>query len=248
MSAWLNVLIGLAFGVAADGARGRGHAARSPSTPCSWPGCCYLTGGIINPFSLLLIAAVTLGAATLAGPVRRCEPSAVTARLPGPWPSSSLPLPLSGRRRDVRGTAGPVTTWLRHRRVADPGHRREPGLRPAGRATESARMELALNVTETVLAREQRLSALGASPPLPPTNWRTPWPPSRWWPTSWSARRPTARPVGGRRADDRPGGALPRDPAPGGPTIPPEATDAVHERIEPSCSWSTRRRAAHRST
>jgi two-component system sensor histidine kinase RegB len=29
-------------------------------------------------------------------------------------------------------------------------------------ATESARMELALNVTETVLAREQRLSALGA--------------------------------------------------------------------------------------
>ena len=29
-------------------------------------------------------------------------------------------------------------------------------------ASESARMELALNVTETVLAREQRLSALGA--------------------------------------------------------------------------------------
>ena len=31
-------------------------------------------------------------------------------------------------------------------------------------ASEAARMELALNVTETVLAREQRLSALGAGP------------------------------------------------------------------------------------
>ena len=29
-------------------------------------------------------------------------------------------------------------------------------------ATEAARMELALNVTQTVLAREQKLSALGA--------------------------------------------------------------------------------------
>ncbi len=82
-------------------------------------------------------------------------------------------------------------------------------------ATESARMELALDVTQTVLAREQRLSALGALAAAAAHELGTPLAtisivakrdgPQR-------ARRTGPR---GRRAADRPGRALPRDPAPG---------------------------------
>lgn len=118
-------------------------------------GMLYFTGGILNPFSLLLIAPVTLAAATL--------PLAYTASLgalaisasiglaiayhPLPWRSAEpLDLPLLYRLGlAVANGAGVLCT------AAYAGYA----------AAESARMELALHMAETVLAREQRLSALG---------------------------------------------------------------------------------------
>lgn len=117
----------------------------------------YLTGGVLNPFCILLIAPVTLAAAT----VRTAYAAALVIlavaivwlmAIYGAWP---LP-------------------WLDGHRFAMPGIYRW-GIATAlicglaftasyawRASVEAARMELALNVTQTVLAREQRLSALGA--------------------------------------------------------------------------------------
>lgn len=115
-----------------------------------------LTGGASNPFVLMLIAPVTLAAATL--PLRPVLTlgllatglSAVLAlySLPLPEPPGlHLVLPLSFRiGAAIANIAGIVLTA---------GYVRQA-------AVESARMALALDVTEAVLAREQRLSALGA--------------------------------------------------------------------------------------
>ena len=83
----------------------------------------YLTGGVANPFALLMIAPVTLAGA-------------------------SLPF------RYAAGVAAFAVALIAGIAFAC-GYAHQA-------ATEAARMELALNVTETVLAREQRLSALGA--------------------------------------------------------------------------------------
>jgi two-component system sensor histidine kinase RegB len=157
LSAWLNVLLGLASSgqrLARDGEA----TAQIAFDILQLSGLLYLTGGAQNPFALLLIAPVTLAAATL--PAR-----------------FALGLGRAGHRR--LGAAGPVLDA-----AADPG-RRAAAPPPSAQmlwtivtarifgiiltaayawqaASESARMELALNVTETVLAREQRLSALGA--------------------------------------------------------------------------------------
>jgi two-component system sensor histidine kinase RegB len=119
-------------------------------------GLLYFTGGVVNPFCLLLIAPVTVAAATLGGrqvfalgglAVVVSVALAATA-LPMPWAVGvSLQLPLFYRGGCVLAlifgiaVTGGYTFWA---------------------ASEAARMELALHVTETVLAREQRLSALGA--------------------------------------------------------------------------------------
>jgi two-component system sensor histidine kinase RegB len=118
----------------------------------------YLTGGIINPFSLLLIAPVTLAAATL--PARFAAAIGALAvaaclvlaffNLPLPYRPSAGPGPVPG------GLTLMTIVLSRILGIA------VTGAYAWQAATESARMELALNVTETVLAREQRLSALGA--------------------------------------------------------------------------------------
>ncbi|MBS0411031.1 MAG: ActS/PrrB/RegB family redox-sensitive histidine kinase [Proteobacteria bacterium] len=119
-------------------------------------GLLFFTGGVVNPFSLLLIAPVTLGAATL--PARQAVGVGGLAllitlgvgvwALPMPWaPGESLELPAIYRVAcGLAIMAGICFT----------------GGYAFQAANEAARMELALNVTETVLAREQRLSALGA--------------------------------------------------------------------------------------
>jgi two-component system sensor histidine kinase RegB len=114
----------------------------------------FLTGGVVNPFSLLLIAPVTLAAAALRG--RYALALALTAValtvLLAVW---SLPLPW----RDMAPPITPLYRLLAATAIlcgigVTAGH--------AWRAAaEATRMELALNVTQTVLAREQRLSALG---------------------------------------------------------------------------------------
>ncbi len=115
----------------------------------------FLTGGVTNPFSLLLIAPVTLAAWSLpwrsagglAGLSVVCAVGLAFWSRPLPWGEGVAFLPplffrLSAALAVVCGvlfTAG--YAWLA--------------------ARQAGRMELALHVTQAVLAREQRLSALG---------------------------------------------------------------------------------------
>ncbi|MEO8114831.1 MAG: ActS/PrrB/RegB family redox-sensitive histidine kinase [Phenylobacterium sp.] len=115
----------------------------------------FLTGGTANPFVLLLIAPVTLGAATLPlRPVLVLALLAIAASLllaffglPRPGPDVMPAMPnayrMAAAMANIAGIAL-IATYVRQS------------------AEESARMALALDVTQAVLAREQRLSALGA--------------------------------------------------------------------------------------
>jgi len=116
----------------------------------------FLTGGVANPFTLLLITPVTLAAATLRGRhalvLGALAAAAVVALtlwwLPIDWRIAPPPPVAPTSYRWLMATA--ILTGI----VATAGY--------AWRAAaEATRMELALNVTQTVLAREQRLSALG---------------------------------------------------------------------------------------
>jgi two-component system sensor histidine kinase RegB len=115
----------------------------------------YLTGGITNPFSLLLIAPVTLAAATLPG--RYAVALGAFAglatlvlslwHLPLPWMDGmGIDFPLLYRFGMAVATLTGIAFTAGYAWQA---------------STEAARMELALTVTQSVLAREQRLSALG---------------------------------------------------------------------------------------
>jgi two-component system sensor histidine kinase RegB len=116
----------------------------------------YLTGGILNPFSLLLIGPAVLAAASL--PVRHvvaicllailaCTALAVHAMpLPAPQAEPFDP-PLTNRIGAVTARILGIAFCAGYAWQA---------------AREAARMELALDTAHTVLAREQRLSALGA--------------------------------------------------------------------------------------
>lgn len=157
LSAWLNVLLGLASSgqrLARDGEA----TAQIAFDILQLSGLIYLTGGAHNPFALLLIAPVTLAAATLPARyaiglgVLAIVASVLLAIFHMPLPSvNGAPLPF---------TPSPLMLWtIVSARIV--------GIILTAAyawqaASESARMELALNVTETVLAREQRLSALGA--------------------------------------------------------------------------------------
>jgi len=154
-SAIFNLLIGLSPTV--------GHRARPWEVTVQLgfdifelSGLLYLTGGIANPFCLLLIAPVTVGAAILPG--RHAVALGVAATvmamtltvlsLPMPWaPGETLQLPSTYRAGCLLAVmVGIYFTGVYSFRAA----------------SEARRMELALHVAETVLAREQRLSALGA--------------------------------------------------------------------------------------
>lgn len=115
----------------------------------------YLTGGVVNPFSILVIAPVVLAAATL--PLRNTLILGAIAigvtivlgihSMPLPSPSTEpFEPPLLNRVGAVIARVlGIVFT----------------GAYAWQAAAEAARMELALDTTNAVLAREQRLSALG---------------------------------------------------------------------------------------
>ncbi|MFI4933860.1 MAG: ActS/PrrB/RegB family redox-sensitive histidine kinase [Caulobacterales bacterium] len=116
----------------------------------------FLTGGIANPFALLLIAPVSLAGASL--PMRYAVGLGVLAMavavgltiysLPLPWrPGQVFQLPFVYRMGLLSGLLAGIAFTSGYAFQA---------------ASEASRMELALNVTETVLAREQRMSALGA--------------------------------------------------------------------------------------
>jgi two-component system sensor histidine kinase RegB len=111
-----------------------------------------LTGGVGNPFILVLIAPVALAAATL--PPRPLIGLAMLASLGviglaftvAPLPGIGTDPPISYRA--AAAAAGLAGIWL----VA---------VFVRFTVAETARRQLALNMTQTVLAREQRLSALG---------------------------------------------------------------------------------------
>lgn len=119
-------------------------------------GMLYLTGGITNPFSLLLIAPAVLAATTLP---RRYALFIGLLTVAASVLLSFLFLPLEGE-----GSALQSSSHLLSNLVALAanvlGITATAGYAWAA-ATEAARMELALDVTQTVLAREQKLSALG---------------------------------------------------------------------------------------
>lgn len=114
-----------------------------------------LIGGTANPFVLVLLAPVTLAAATLplrpllavAGLGSFC--SLLLAVLSLPYPSLNAEARMSLEFRVTAGLANVAGIAL----IA--GYVRQS-------VVEAARMALALDVTQTVLAREQKLSALGA--------------------------------------------------------------------------------------
>lgn len=155
LSAWLNVLVSLATSgqrLATDNEA----AAHIVFDILQMSGLLYLTGGIVNPFSLLLIGPATLAAATL--PLRHtvaigllaiaaCVFLAITA-MPLPSPDAApFDPPLLNRIGAVMARVLGIAFTAAYAWFA---------------AQEAARMELALDTAHTVLAREQRLSALGA--------------------------------------------------------------------------------------
>jgi two-component system sensor histidine kinase RegB len=115
----------------------------------------FFTGGVANPFALLLVAPATLAASSLpwrrAGLVAAMAIAAAAILAFWSWP---LPLPDGGaflaplgyRLAAAAAVAAGVVFTAGYAFLA---------------ARETARMELALHVTQAVLAREQRLSALG---------------------------------------------------------------------------------------
>ncbi len=111
-------------------------------------------GGTANPFSLVLIAPVTLAAATL--PVRplmivggfAAGAAMLLSVVSLPYPSFTLAPQFSIEYRVTSGVA--LVAGI----VLIAGYVRQS-------VVEATRMALALDVTQAVLAREQRLSALG---------------------------------------------------------------------------------------
>jgi two-component system sensor histidine kinase RegB len=153
--AWVNLLTG----VASPGQRvfgDREAAAQLSIDILQMSALVFLTGGTANPFVLMLIAPVTLAAATL---TRRpalilgamaAVSSAVLAFVSLPLPHAPgivATIPLSFRIGAALANLAGIALTAGYVRQA---------------AVESARMALALDVTQAVLAREQRLSALGA--------------------------------------------------------------------------------------
>ena len=153
--AWLNLLTG----VASPGQRmfgDREATAQLAVDILQISALIFLTGGAGNPFMLMLIAPVTLAAATL--PLRPVVALGAFAgvislalaflSLPLPEaPGMAAVLPVSYRVGAAIATIAGLALTAGYVRQA---------------AVESARMALALDVTQAVLAREQRLSALGA--------------------------------------------------------------------------------------
>jgi two-component system sensor histidine kinase RegB len=155
LAAWLNVLVSLAVSgqrLATDNEA----AAHIAFDILQLSALLYLTGGIINPFSLLLIGPTVLAAATL--PARQVVSLALLAIAACVFLAiTSLPLPSPN--------AEPYDPPLRNRIGAIMARVLGIAFTSAYAwyaAQEAARMELALDTAHTVLAREQRLSALGA--------------------------------------------------------------------------------------
>jgi two-component system sensor histidine kinase RegB len=154
-AAWINLLTG----VASPGQRVFGdlEAALQLGVDVLQIGALvFLTGGTANPFVLLLIAPVTLAAATLpAWPVAVLGALASVGSVLMAF--FSMPLPDAPGAESVIPQSYRIGAAIANMAgiALIAGYVRQA-------AEEAARMALALDVTQAVLAREQRLSALGA--------------------------------------------------------------------------------------
>jgi two-component system sensor histidine kinase RegB len=153
--AWVNLLTG----VASPGQRifsDREAAAQLSLDILQLSTLVFLTGGAANPFVLMLIAPVTLAAATL--PLRPVLLLGALAILSAAVLSiAAFPLPEAPNAGVVIPTSYRIGAGL----AVMAGIALTAGyVRQA--AVEASRMALALDVTQAVLSREQRLSALGA--------------------------------------------------------------------------------------
>jgi two-component system sensor histidine kinase RegB len=119
-------------------------------------GMLYLTGGIDNPFAVLLIGPVILAAVTLQGRF-----TVMLAAL-----AIGVALTLSVFREPLPWLAGQIMETPRLYRIGEAAAIAVGVILTSayawGSAADAARMELALHEAETVLHREQRISALGA--------------------------------------------------------------------------------------
>ncbi|MFD1192497.1 ActS/PrrB/RegB family redox-sensitive histidine kinase [Phenylobacterium conjunctum] len=154
-SAWINLLTA----VASPGQRVTGEweaVAQLGFDILHTAGLLYLNGGMGNPFSLMLIAPITLAAATLP-----LAPVAVLATLgilvSGALAVLHMPLPARAGMEVALSS-----NYLLAAAAANISGILLIGGYVRQSAVESARMALALDVTQAVLSREQRLSALGA--------------------------------------------------------------------------------------
>ena len=141
-------------------------------------GLLYLTGGLQNPFAMLLLAPVLISATALP-PERTLALGCLAvgwrasllalAHQPLPWAGQALELPFLY----VGGVWAAILLGMAFTAVY------------AWRVAEEARqLAEALAATELVLAREQHLSRSTASPPRPRTSSARRSPPSRWSPRS----------------------------------------------------------------
>ncbi len=114
----------------------------------------HFAGGLDNPFSLLLVAPVAVAAATLStGAALMLSAAAVLLTVvlhfwsaPLVWPGRFYGFPESFHMANWVATVGGILFTAAYAWQA---------------SAEAARMELALQATQAVLAREQRMSALG---------------------------------------------------------------------------------------
>lgn len=121
-----------------------------------------LTGGSANPFMVMLIAPVTLAAATL--PLRPLLlVGAMAAASSLILAAVAMPLPtLPGALGMLSGMLQSAPRYRWGCAIANVVGMALAASYVRQAALEAARMALALDVTQTVLSREQRLSALGA--------------------------------------------------------------------------------------
>jgi two-component system sensor histidine kinase RegB len=154
LSAWLNVLLSFAM-PGRRLAQDWEAAAQLGFDVIQLAILLGLTGGLANPFSLLLIAPPTVAAATL--PTRHAlAVSALALAAATILAVISLPLPWTAGALFEQPQLYQVGVWIGTMVgiVFTAGYAWQA-------AAEASRMELALAATQAVLAREQRLSALG---------------------------------------------------------------------------------------
>lgn len=152
-SAWLNVVLALRF-PAAHRLRPYPALAILMFDALQLAGLLYLTGGLTNPFSVLLTVPVVISATSLPVRLTGILGSFVVAaatflavyHMPLPWfPGTELPMPLVYVAGVWLGVVSSITfTGIYAWRVAE----------------EARLLAAALNATELVLQREQHLSAI----------------------------------------------------------------------------------------